>query len=128
MTSNDVSSYWKNTAHEALASAEALEKASRFDHALFFCHLAIEKLLKGIVYKKTNEHPLPIHNLVKLAQQTNLPFTNEQRAALEEITTWNIQARYDDVKRDFFHKATPAFTKLWFSTVKELFVWLLQQY
>lgn len=128
MSPKDVTDFWRTTANEALASAQSLFQAKRFDHALFFCHLALEKILKGLVWKKTNTPPLPIHDLVKLTQQAMMELSATQREQLKEITTWNIEGRYDTYKRDFYRKATPSFTLEWMTTVKELFVWIQKQY
>lgn len=128
MSPNDVTSYWLETAEEDLKTAEELFELKRYHHALFFCHLSLEKLLKGLVYKRTHAHPLPIHDLAKLAKQGGLPVTDAVVQDLEEITTWNIQARYDTIKRTFYRKATKEFSRLWFTKVKELFVWFKQQY
>lgn len=128
MSPNDVISYWLETAEEDLKTAGELLGLKRYHHALFFCHLALEKLLKGLVYKRTKNHPLPIHDLAKLAQQTGVSFPDTHMQDLEEITTWNIQARYDTIKRSFYKKATREFSSLWFGKVKEIFVWIKRQY
>ncbi|MEK7141235.1 MAG: HEPN domain-containing protein [Patescibacteria group bacterium] len=128
MSPNDVTVFWQTTAKETLASAQSLVKAKHFDHALFFCHLALEKMLKGLVWKKTNNPPFPIHDLVKLAQQAHLQLSTNQQEQLKEITTWNIEARYDTYKRDFYRKATQPFTLEWMKTVKEIFIWIQNQY
>lgn len=128
MTLSDVTTYWQTSAKESLESAEILAHAKHFDHALFFCHLALEKILKGLVWKKTNNPPLPIHDLVKLTEQTKLEITARQREQLKEITTWNIEARYDSYKRDFYRKATQSFSLKWMAVAKELYLWIQKQY
>lgn len=128
MTENDVTNYWLDTAQDALKTAEDLFTDERYNYSLFFCHLAIEKILKGLVFKQTGEHPLPIHNLTKLAQQSKIALSEDLQKNLSEITTWNIQARYDSIKRDFYKKATQEFAKVWLSKVKEIFLWLKNQY
>ena len=111
-----------------MAVARNLFKLKRFHYSLFFCHLALEKIIKGLVFKKTHKHPLPIHNLVKLVQQAKIDFNQQRTKELEEITTWNIQARYDSVKRDFYKKATKEFTQKWLERVEGLFRWFQKQY
>lgn len=128
MTLSDVTTYWQTAAQEAWTSAEILLEAGRSHHALFFCHLALEKLLKGLVWKRSNNPPLPIHDLVKLTEQVRLKTTAKQKAQLKEITTWNIEARYDSYKRDFYRKATRAFAREWLAVAKELFTWIQKQY
>lgn len=120
--------YWRTSASEDWNTAEVLLRSHIYHYALFFCQLSLEKLLKGLTYKRTGEHPLPIHNLIKLADIAKLNYSDKQKELLKEITTWNIQARYDSYKREFYKKATQEFTVLWFTKVKELYLWLNDQF
>lgn len=128
MTAKDLIEYWKKGAADDLDTAQELIKAKKYHHALFFCHLAIEKLIKGLIFHKTNEHSLPIHDLIRLSKQIGLIITPDQHSDLKEITTWNIQARYDNIKFEFYKKASKNFTFQWFTKVKELYSWLLNQF
>ena len=128
MTAKDLINYWKIGSADDLDTADKLIKAKKNHHALFFCQLAIEKLLKGLIFHKTNEHSLPIHNLIKLSEQAGLKLTTTRFNRLKEISSWNIQARYDNIKFEFYKKATEEFTALWFKKVKELYSWLLNQF
>lgn len=128
MTPTDIAEFWKKTADDDWDTANVLVTAQKYHHALFFCHLALEKLLKGLVYAKKNSHPLPIHDLVKLAHQTGIPVSDKQEEQLKEITSWNIKARYDDYKLAFYRKATKDFTTTWMQIVQDLFLWLKNQY
>lgn len=128
MTKKDYIKYWQEMANEDYKTAETLFSAKRFHHALFFCQLAIEKHIKGLIYANTGQHALPIHDLSKLAKQANLKLNKIQEKKLEEITTWNIRARYDDYKRVFYKKATREFTSEWMEKVKRIILWLKNQY
>jgi HEPN domain-containing protein len=128
MTPTDIAEFWKKTAQEDWDTAEALFTIKRYHHALFFCHLAVEKILKGLIYAKTHTHPLPIHQLVKLATQANMSLTLQREHQLDEIASWNIEARYDSYKRKFYKKATKEFTAHWMDVAKEFFVWTKNQY
>lgn len=128
MTAKDFINYWLITATEDLKIADDLFKLKRYNYCLFFSHLALEKLLKGLVYKKTNTHASPIHDLVRLAKQTGLDLTRDQEKELFEITSWNIEARYDSYKLEFYKKADKKFTSIWFSKTKEFFTWIKNQY
>lgn len=128
MTEKDVISYWLTTATEDLQTAQDLVGLKRYHHALFFCHLAIEKILKGLIFTKTHTHSLPIHDLIKLAKLAGLSLTEDKEKKLSEMTTWNIQARYDSIKRKFYKKATASFTKEWFAKTKEIFLWAKNHY
>ena len=128
MTERDLEKYWRDTAKDSLDTAEGLFKLKRYHHALFFCHLSLEKILKGLVFVKTGQHALPIHDLVKLSHQAKLPLNNSQIDELSEIATFNVAARYDNIKRDFYHKATEDFATVWLNKTKEIFLWLTKQF
>jgi len=128
MTSRNFIKFWQDTATDDFKTAEELFSLKRYHHALFFCHLSIEKYLKGLIYSKTGHHALPIHDLKKLAKQAGIDVSEDKEKQLEEITTWNIRARYDDYKRKFYKKATPDFTLKWLKRVKVIILWLKNQY
>ncbi len=128
MTTEEYLKHWQITASEDLQTAKSLFKLKRFHHCLFFCHLALEKIIKGLVYKNTKKHALPIHNLLKLSQQAKIQIDDVRQKELEEISTWNIQARYDDIKREFYKKASNEFAKLWLVKVESLYLWFKKQY
>lgn len=77
-----------------------------------------------IVYAKTNDHLTPTHNLLALAHQAGLQINVAKETQLKEITSWNINARYDDYKRKFYRKATREFTLKWLAIVKEHITWI----
>ncbi len=56
-------------------------------------------------------HAPRIHNLATLAGLTGLKFSQEQLDLLDEINTFNIEARYDDYKFKFYKKATEQITR-----------------
>lgn len=128
MTQDEAIKYWQDGAADDYETAEILFKEKKFHHALFFCHLTLEKLLKGLIIKNSVELTPPIHNLVILARRANLTISVDLEKELNEITTWNITARYDNIKRVFYKKATKEFSTMWFQRVKEIYKWLLKQY
>ncbi|MBI5620521.1 HEPN domain-containing protein [Candidatus Gottesmanbacteria bacterium] len=124
MTEQDVVKYWREGADDALVTAQALMDAKRYHHALFFCHLAIEKMLKAIIVVVSHEPPIPIHDLLRLAETAKLVMTDEQRDSLREVDKFNIAARYENYKQAFYKKATAPFALRWFACTKELLLWL----
>ena len=121
MDNTEVIKYWLKSSKEDLKTAEELYKVKRYHHALFFLHLAIEKILKGIYVKKNEKSPLPIHNLARLAEQCDIQLDENTRRELNEITTFNISARYDDYKFKFYKKATKEFADDWLKIGKKLY-------
>jgi HEPN domain-containing protein len=106
----EVVKYWLIASKEDFDSAEILFENKKYHHALFFCHLSIEKMLKAIIVKSAKTAPPLIHDLIRLAEKAKLPLSEAQINELAEITTFNIEARYDDYKLSFRKKATRRFS------------------
>jgi HEPN domain-containing protein len=100
-----------------------VEKAD-YSYALFFGHLAIEKLLKALCAVRVQQHAPPIHNLIRLARGVGLELNEARTGALITITAFNIETRYPDIKRAFRQKCTPEYTDEQMRLIKELFEWL----
>jgi HEPN domain-containing protein len=124
MTAQQVASGWSEGASDAMDTAEKLMIVGKYHHALFFCHLTLEKQLKAKYTEVTNEPPLPVHNLLRLAELSGIALSVDQKEQMREINTFNIEARYDDYKLRFYKKATKEFAQKWFTITQELFLWL----
>ena len=109
---------------EDFDSAEILYQNKKYHHALFFCHLSIEKMLKAIVVKSTGAAPPLSHDLVRLAERAGLDLSEPKKNELAEITTFNIAARYDDYKLSFQEKATEKFSVKYLKKTGEILEWL----
>jgi hypothetical protein len=46
---------------------------------------------------------------------------------LDKITTFNLNARYDDYKREFYSLCTPEFTIYWIERIETLRKWISQK-
>lgn len=112
---------WVKSAEEELEIAVSMFKDKKYSHTLFFCHLALEKVLKALYIKKNDTFPLITHNLTKLAKNCGLNLPEEEISYLDEITTFNIEARYDVHKLRLHKKATLEFTKKYVDVTKKLF-------
>ena len=80
-----------------------------------FCgHLALEKTLKGLCAVRGIEIQRE-HRLIKLATGCGLDstLTFDQREELQIITSFNIEARYDDFKMRFHATCTPQYVDEW---------------
>ncbi|MBM4145016.1 MAG: HEPN domain-containing protein [Nitrospira sp.] len=53
------------------------------------------------------------------SQSTIYSLTEEQKDFLDEVTTFNIKARYPDYKGRFYKKATKKFTEHYIKEIKE---------
>ena len=124
MDEREVIRYWLISASRDFETAEILYKNKRFHHALFFCHLSIEKKLKAIIVKVTKGAPPLIHDLVRLAERSRIPLTKSRKDDLAELTTFNVETRYDDHKFSFYKKADKKFSTRYFEKAQRIMEWL----
>lgn len=99
-----------------------LYKNKKNSYCLFFGHLVIEKLLKAL-YAKNNKGA-PHAPLLYLAEKMNLELTERQEDLLDLITKFNMSARYDDYKREFYTKCTDEYTLEQLKNIEEVRTWL----
>ena len=74
--------------------------------------------------KKNDKHAPFTHNLYRLAELSNLELNEEQMDSLYRITTFNLNARYDDYKKEFYLMCTQEFTEEWINKIKSLRQWI----
>lgn len=116
--------YWSTASKQDFMTAEILFENKKYHHALFFCHLSIEKILKAITVKSTQKAPPFLHDLVRLAERARINLSEKQKNELAEISTFNIEARYDDYKLSFYKKAKKKFTSKYITMTKKILKWL----
>ena len=103
---------WILKAKKDIQTAKDLFRLGHYNWCLFIWHLALEKVLKA----KLIAGDLPVmytHDLTRLARKANIALSDKQIRELNEITTFNIEARYDDYKLSFYQKATKKYATLW---------------
>lgn len=124
MDTGGVINYWTRSSQEDLKTATGLFRLGRYQHCLFFCHLFIEKIIKALAVKASGR-PAPYgHKLSKLAKPTKIDFSDKQLDLLDELTAFNIEARYNDYKFQFYKKATKGYTQEYLKKAKGIHSWL----
>jgi HEPN domain-containing protein len=121
---DEVSQYWTDEAEDALTVLDHLFEKGDYSYALFFGHLAIEKMLKGLYVTVKREHAPPIHNLARLARLADIQMSKERKEQLVLITSFNIEARYPDLKRSFRKKCTKEYAAEQIQAIKDAMKWL----
>jgi HEPN domain-containing protein len=127
MKKDEIIKYWLKSADADLKVMNSLLKNRHYAWALFLGHLVTEKLLKAVYVKNIGMDVPYIHNLVRIAEESKLELTEEQKDFLAEVTTFNIKARYSDYKGRFHRKATKKFTECYITKIKEFRKWLLKK-
>jgi HEPN domain-containing protein len=88
--------YWQTSSDEDFAAAESLLEEGHLRHCLFFAHLAIEKILKAYITKRTKDIPPRIQNLIRLAEKADLSLNTEQATFLRSFDVYQLEGRYPD--------------------------------
>lgn len=96
MTQEQAFRQWLDGSKRALEAARHMADAGDYEFALFTCHLAVEKALKGCYVKTKDEQAPKIHNLEELASVCSLDLAEEERLELRELSTFSEFGRYGD--------------------------------
>ena len=88
--------YWETGSDEDMLNAKIMIENGRFLAGLFFCHLCLEKILKALVVKITEEHPPRTHILSSLADTARINFDDNQDQFISEIQTFQLEGRYPE--------------------------------
>ncbi len=89
--------YWRAGSDEDIAAAASLLEKGHARHALFFAHLALEKLLKAHVCRVTQDVAPRVHDLFRLAELAGLPLSPEQATLLARFQKYCLEGRYPDL-------------------------------
>jgi len=116
--------YWRNGAIEDWEVASQLVEGGKSRHGMFFAHLALEKLLKAHICKKTGKLAPKIHNLVRLAEVAELQLKPEDVDTLAEMNEFNLEGRYPI---SFVSPPTKKESQEYMKKAKVMFEWLTQK-
>ena len=119
--------YWVESSARDFTTMQHLVEKGDYQWALFIGHLVLEKLLKAYYVKHGDHHPPLSHNLLNIAERAGLTLNPEQKTELNTISTFNIQARYDTYKSDFYALCTKDFTDEWIAHIEEFCRWIKDQ-
>ncbi len=125
---SEIIKFWRSRASEDRINAKTLLGAKRYSASLFFVHLNIEKILKALIIEKTGEAAPYTHDLLSLADVSKIELSDNQKNLLREINTFNIAARYDDYKMEFYKKANKNYTEKYFDLADKLYLWLEKKF
>lgn len=107
-------------------AAKSMFQTGHYDWCLFIWHLVLEKALKALIYGQGKTPPY-IHDLVKLARIAKIVLDDKTLKQLKTINEFNLEARCDDEKLQFYQKATQKFALKWAAVCEEKCQWLLKQ-
>jgi len=119
--------HWRESSDKDYQTMINLFSSGDYNWALFLGHLVIEKLLKALYVKRKEMHAIIGHDLLRLASKMDLKLTEEQEDWFDRLTTFNINARYDSYKQEFYWLCTREFAEEWKLVIENLREWLKKQ-
>ncbi len=120
--SERLAKYWKKTARRDFRTMQHLFETRRYSDSLFFGHIVLEKILKGIYVTQHNKHAPYSHDLIflyKNIKDRNL--TDDEVKLLDEVNDFNINARYPGITLEFYKLATKSYTRNYINLITNLY-------
>ena len=128
MTQDEHIKYWLDSAQHDFDTLNTLFQSGKYDWSLFIGHIVLEKVLKA-VYVRNNENRIPpkVHNLVRLAELSQINIDDDQKFLLDGINDFNIEVRYPEYKNEFYKTCTKEFAEEKINQINKLYKWLKSQ-
>jgi HEPN domain-containing protein len=116
--------YWRQSSGEDWEVAVKLVQDGKSRHGLFFAHLALEKMLKAIICRRTRDIPPRMHNLIRLSELAGLKPDDRQADVLADMNQFNMEGRYPE-----FYTPQPSLQEAteYVARSQEVLTWLTQQ-
>lgn len=90
---------WFRQADYDMGAAHTLFDGGRYIYAVFMCHMAIEKALKGLYFKKHQKQAPKTHNLLHIADEIGLQPPQNILDFIIKLNRQSVVTRYpEDLK------------------------------
>ena len=116
--------FWRDSAKEDWDVAKQLVDNGRTRHGLFFAHLALEKILKAIVCKHSQDLAPRLHNLSRLAELAALTLDTKKMEVIAEMNAFHIEGRYPE---SLMKAPTKVEALNYMAGAEGVFQWLMNQ-
>jgi HEPN domain-containing protein len=116
--------FWRNSAKEDWAVARQLVEDGHIRHGLFFAHLTLEKILKALICKHSQDLAPRLHNLSRLSEMTGIALETEYVDILAEMNAFHIEGRYPE------SLTTPPMKEealIYITRAEKVYQWLMNQ-
>lgn len=120
-------SEWLKQADYDLETAEFMFGGERYFYAVFMCHQAVEKAMKGLYQHKLGEAPPRVHNLVYLLSRVDVSPSEKMGKFIVRLNEANIATRYpDDLEKLQSNYTKDAVCEVIYGT-REVIQWIKKQ-
>ena len=87
---------WLKQADYDIGTADAMFRSGRYFYAVFMCHIAIEKALKGLYAQVLSDIPPKTHNLIYLLDKIGKKPEQALEKFMTKLNTASVATRYPD--------------------------------
>ena len=87
---------WFRQADYDMDTAELMLNGKKYFYAVFMCHLALEKALKGLYSQRLRDLPPKTHNLIYLVEKIGLEPPDDLYDFIFTINRVSVPTRYPD--------------------------------
>jgi HEPN domain-containing protein len=119
---------WLKQADYDLDTAQFMCMGGRYFYAVFMCHLAIEKALKGLYQQKLQETPPKTHNLIYLLDRIGLRPDQDKGGIITRLNEASIATRYPDDIDGLQNNYTQEIATQILAQTKEILEWIKAQF
>lgn len=118
---------WLRQADYDIDTAEYMHQGGRYLHAVFMCHLAVEKALKGLYFERRNQFPPKSHSLVYLLNEVGVNLPENLGRFVVRLSEASIPTRYPENLSHVQKEFTERIVKDILARGKEVILWIRAQ-
>jgi len=119
-----LSEEWFSQAFYDLQTAMSMFRSRRYIYTIFFCHLSIEKALKGLYAHILKKDPPKTHNLNYLCELMELNLPGSFQDFIDDLNNLSVPTRYPDDLQKLLKDYDIHATRKIFKQTKEVLQWL----
>ncbi|MCL4547697.1 MAG: HEPN domain-containing protein [Bacteroidetes bacterium] len=111
-----------------LNSATKSFDSGDYIYCMFFCHLSLEKYLKGLYLKSLKKEPPKLHNLIFFLENVGIDLPGKFRKYILDLDDAAVSTRYPDSLTKLSEQFDKEFVSNILTETKELLKWLMTEY
>jgi len=110
-----------------LETAYYMFQSGRNIYCVFMCHLSLEKALKGLFIKQSNQFPPKLHDLMYFVERLELDIEDSQIDFLMWLNRMGVTTRYPEDLRNIINLFSQEDTNNIYQETKTIQQWIKQQ-
>ena len=110
-----------------LETAYHMLQSGRNIYCVFMCHLSLEKMLKGLFIKRTNQLPPKLHDLMYFLERLELEPEDTHRDFMLWLNRMGVTTRYPEDLRNMIKLFSQEDTNDIYQKTKTMQQWIKQQ-